>query len=296
METWDRVGPVVVSVGGKSGSNTAVDWAADLAATTHRALVVAHVVVPPIVRLRASDLLEEEQRVAETGRTRVAEATARALERHPGLEVTSSITVGDALPLLLEQAQGAAVLVSGSRRGGERRSSGGSVSLALTRHAPCPVVVARAQADHGPLAQRVVLGVDGTAASRSAAAFAFGYAAMHGLHVVALHGSWERLARGSSVLSLLSASDEHGPTAEEELTISETVAGLPERYPDVEFRDDHRSTDPAEALVEASQTAQLVVVGSRGLGAVASFLLRSVSTSVVEHAHCPVAVVRASGS
>lgn len=49
---------------------------------------------------------------------------------------------------------------------------------------------------------------------------------------------------------------------------------------------------PAEALVEASRGAQLLVVGRRGTGGFGSLLLGSVSTACVVNAHCPVLVVR----
>jgi nucleotide-binding universal stress UspA family protein len=50
--------------------------------------------------------------------------------------------------------------------------------------------------------------------------------------------------------------------------------------------------DPAEELIKASRDADLVVVGSRGGGGFATLLMGAVSSKVVQHAACPVVVVR----
>ena len=75
--------------------------------------------------------------------------------------------------------------------------------------------------------------------------------------------------------------------------MAESLAGLAEKYPDVDVTTHQAEEDPRRALDEASRYADLLVVGSRGRGAARSAVLGSVSRHVVEHAHCPVVVVRA---
>jgi nucleotide-binding universal stress UspA family protein len=68
----------------------------------------------------------------------------------------------------------------------------------------------------------------------------------------------------------------------------ETIEGIDVRRS--VFEDRH----PAEALVELSADADLLVVGSRGRGGFTSLLLGSVSHQAVLHARCPVVVIPSS--
>lgn len=48
---------------------------------------------------------------------------------------------------------------------------------------------------------------------------------------------------------------------------------------------------PANALIDASKRAEMIVIGSRGLGGFRGALLGSVSSAVSQHARCPVLVI-----
>jgi nucleotide-binding universal stress UspA family protein len=71
-----------------------------------------------------------------------------------------------------------------------------------------------------------------------------------------------------------------------------TVAGFGELYPDVAMTMEFADGDPTDALVAASRTAALLVLGSRGRGRLASTLFGSVSRALIRRSGCPVVVAR----
>jgi nucleotide-binding universal stress UspA family protein len=70
------------------------------------------------------------------------------------------------------------------------------------------------------------------------------------------------------------------------------TAELEPREPTVDVRISISKGSPAKVLIDMSQGADLLVVGSRGHGGFAGMLLGSVSQHVVAHAACPVVVLR----
>jgi nucleotide-binding universal stress UspA family protein len=132
----------------------------------------------------------------------------------------------------------------------------------------------------------VVVGVDGSLHSDIALTWAATYAQDHGRRLAIVHasallvgmttepaGGRATRAAGEAVAD---AAREFVLRSHPSLTVSTCVA----------------TADPRDLLVEAAADAALVVLGSRGLGTVASLLLGSVSVALAAHAPCPVVVAR----
>jgi nucleotide-binding universal stress UspA family protein len=81
----------------------------------------------------------------------------------------------------------------------------------------------------------------------------------------------------------------HDPCA---AVIGDMVAAWSRKFPAVPVSTGLPATHPAEALVTASRTAQLLVIGWRGRGAFVGMTLGSVAHAVVQHSQCPVLVWR----
>src|SRR3954447_20728466 len=89
------------------------------------------------------------------------------------------------------------------------------------------------------------------------------------------------------VAELRSAAQEAARIAVAELSVSH-----PDLVRQIEVEAIGICGHPAEDLVAQSRTADLLVLGHRGRGAVASAILGSVGLSCVLHARCPVTIVR----
>ncbi len=161
----------------------------------------------------------------------------------------------------------------------------GSTSTAVATHSTCPVLVVR-WSRPDITEPRVVVGVDGSAASSRAIQLAADEADRLGarLHaVLALPPVLDRLG----VASALPPQE----LQDAERLLSECLSGIQEQHPDVEVESDVVHLDPVDALMRAAQGAGLLVLGTRGHGPVASVLLGSVSRRLLQRAPCPVAVV-----
>lgn len=74
--------------------------------------------------------------------------------------------------------------------------------------------------------------------------------------------------------------------------VRRAVESVTERHPDLPVTGDVVTSSPAELLLAESHKAQLVVLGSRGLGGFTGLLVGSVAVAVAAHGSCPLVVVR----
>jgi nucleotide-binding universal stress UspA family protein len=131
----------------------------------------------------------------------------------------------------------------------------------------------------------IVVGIDGSENSHDALAWAVGEARLRGAKVRLLH-SWTFPAVAAGADGLPHADLQ----AAAEKVLDEALGAIPDPKR-VELEREVANDSPAQCLVQASETAELVVVGSRGLGGFTGLLLGSVTQQVVHHAKCPVVIV-----
>ena len=174
---------------------------------------------------------------------------------------SSTLLDGDPVAVLLRQAETerATLIAVGSH--GRRRAASlllGSVAARVLRDATCSVLVARPAGDVDKWPQTVVAGVDGSLESAAAVSVARSVAARFGGSVRAVASTKDQLDR-EAAQAIAPELEEHGEPA-------------------------------VNALVAASESADLLVVGSRGLHGLKA--LGSVSERVAHQARSSVLVIR----
>ncbi|MEU7746044.1 universal stress protein [Nonomuraea sp. NPDC049158] len=273
-------GRIVVGVDGSAPATAAVEWAAADARRRGLDLRLVHV-----CEQWPHGIGEFSTKYC-AGALEVAADRARELAG--GVEVTTELRAGNVIDDLIDESASADSVVLGSRGlGGFGGMVLGSVSMAVAGHARGPVVIVRGpgQEEHG----RIVVGYDGSEHSEAAMQYAVEQARARQARLHVLY-AWQLpifSPYAAAYNSLLEKAFQH-----EVRMAGERVVPWREKNPDVEITDAQLWEHPAGALINAATTADLVVVGSRGLGGFASAVLGSVGHAVLHHAACPVAIVR----
>lgn len=153
--------------------------------------------------------------------------------------------------------------------------------------------------EHGPpddsrgMTARIVVGVDGSTESARALEWALAEAALRGGQVQVI-GAYHVPVVAADPMGMAGAYvAPEQVEADTRAVLEEVVAKARQAsgHSDVEVVVSVSLGAPRDLLVEASQGAELVVVGARGLGRLGQLVLGSVSQYVATHAGCPVVVV-----
>lgn len=286
---------IVVGVDESPSAKVAVQWAARDAELRKIRLTLVHAISPEVAMWANARLpagLSRWQR--DRGRRLVDDAlktVEEASQRGGPAGVYSEILSTAAVPTLVDLSKDAQLVVLGCL--GSSRWPGrlmGSVSSGLLRYAHCPVTIVHdddAPIPH-PNQAPVLVGVDGSSASELATAVAFDEASRRNVGLTALH-AWS-----DADVSEWPGIDWPATESMAQEALAERLAGWQERYPDVRVDRTVVRDEPARQLVERSEGAQLIVVGSRGRGGFPGMLVGSVGESVAEMARVPVIVARES--
>ncbi|KAB1864210.1 universal stress protein [Microbacterium algeriense] len=276
---------IVVGVLDTSAGRRALEWAAERARSRKASLLLVSVVGGAVGAVGEGPVVE----AAIASANAFLEAHARNLEAE-GLAVDVVVLRGDPVRQLVSATAGATLLVIGSDYRSDDRDTPrrGVHGLRIVAGAACPVVVIPDVAAEGR--RGIVVGVDGSPTSEAAVAFAAAEADRLGEPLIPVI-VWTPVAvpRGPKVypeqyLTSMQA------LSEEALALA--LAGLRQTYPDLDLQSRVERGYPSEVINRLAATARLTVVGSHGRGAVARFLLGSISHEVLAALVAPTAVVR----
>jgi nucleotide-binding universal stress UspA family protein len=280
---------ITVGYDSSSASSDAVTWAADEAVARSVDLrVVSCYEVPYMgdvaIGFPAGGALEVLADAAESGLRKIRD---QLTARYPALDVTTSAELGPAASILMNGLGADDLLVVGaSSHHGAAAFWLGSTPRAVARRSPCPVVVARGTAGGGR-PDRVVVGVDGSPESDDAVRWAIDEADLHQVELVVVH-AWEYPY----------VKDDADDNQARDLMRVDAACVLDDS---IRLARGRGAADVSDVLVEGSPAVallgevhdgDLLVLGSRGRGAVVAGLFGSTVNSVLERAEVPVVVVR----
>ncbi|MET8877386.1 universal stress protein [Nocardia sp. NPDC004604] len=286
---------VVVGVDGSEAADLAVRWAAETASQRGRRLRIVYgldlaaagsvygmydVVMPPVINA-----------IRRAGAELVDRARQLAQKVDPTLIVETEVSEDNPAHLLIERSETAHLVAIGAAGAGGTLSHLGSTLLAVASHGRGTIVVIR-DSDTGRQIRHsgpVVVGADGGPVSTAAVAAAFEEASERNTQLVAVH-AWSDPYYDRFAGLPYTIPDRDVETAGQTL-LAEQLAGWHEKYPDVQVIRKVYLSGARQALLEWSQSAQLLVLGSRGRGGFGGLLLGSTSNALVQTAYCPVMVV-----
>ncbi len=283
---------ILAATDGSKHGKWAIEWLAAMPFAVQPVVRVLHVV--DVASLRAPFLIQPmivgTERYIQSEVKRM-EAAAKSTQKESegllstlGLSGTVTTDQGGVAATIMKHAQRGVGLLSIGARGLDAldRFMLGSISNHAIHHAPCSVLVVK---EPPRPVRHVMLAVDGSAASNKAVKFL----------LRTINPIPDGPDREPVMVTVM-----HAVPYFKYPEVKETGKALVQRYGDklaksgFQIREALRLGKPADEIlaVAKKEKVDLIVTGAKGLGAIRRVLLGSVSTRVVQHAHCGVLVVR----
>lgn len=315
---------IIVGIDGSKASRNALRFAIGEASALSRSIRLVGAYTIPSVAAATIDVSYvpiDDTAIRETVTATLREAAAEV--KAASVPVEAVIEIGDAAGVLVEESKQASLAVVGSRgRGGFAGRLLGTVSSALPAHAKCPTIVvpvgwspdgerSAAQSSSRPVRNSageefayddaaesvpgpvytgsVVVGID-SLGKDSPALWEAAHLAEHRGTPLHILGVVTTTVVGPEWLP--STNDLKRFLDEGAATVEAARAAVVQKHPELDVDWTLFDGQPAEALVRASDTADVLVIGSRGRGGFAGLLLGSTSQSVLPYSSCPTMVVR----
>lgn len=277
--------PILVAVTDSPVADRVVDWALARAAERRQGIELISVVGGVLGTVGESDILASAIASTRVTLERHAERVSAA-----GVEVSSRVESGNPVSILIEASEHAALLVIGSDHQGQ--GSGrprGAHGIRIAAGAGCPVVVVP-DFDTGDR-HGVVVGLDGSEVSEHALRFAAAEADRLREPLIAV-SVWTPLHAPRNDLAVYPDLYLTNMQAATEEIQALALAGLAADYPDLHVERRVERGYPSHVINDLAATARLAVVGTHGRGALARFLLGSISHEVLARLATVTAVVR----
>lgn len=255
MNNWTRNGPVVVEVDGSTEGQRVVDYAGHEAfrAGAELVLVAPYRNYPAYSPMMPAYLPQPLSAGADEALRRAVEQVRR--QYGEDVKVTAGSMEGSRLKVLREFAREARILVVGREHdSGPAGLASAQGNLAVAGRASCPVIVVPPKWSPTSPDRAVVVGIDGTPLSLEAVEFAFRTASDRGEALTVVHSHhvpYRRLAADDGTWQERAG-----------LTVSETLAGWDEEYPNVKVTRLLTTRPVVDALARESRQAALIVVGA----------------------------------
>ncbi len=278
---------ITVGVTGAPASHRAIEWAVRRAEARAQRIELVAVVGGALGTVGEDAVVEDA--LAATGELLEAQAE-RIRAAAPSVPVSVRAEAGNPVRVLIEASSRSALLVIGSDyRGPGDGPARGAHGVRIAAGAACPVVVVPDFDTEGR--SGVVVGIDGSSVSEHALRFAAAEADRLGEALVAV-SVWTPLTAPRNDLAVYPDLYLENMQASTEEVLSLALAGIASDYPDLVVERRVERGYPSQVLNEIASGARLAVVGTHGRGALARFLLGSISQEVLGRLATVTAVVR----